>query len=143
MINSIQKLIVRSTNEKCKMKKNKQLAILVNDTNALLMELYNHMIVSRNIVFKQKEKDTVGKEGHFEQQESHVLHKRKFEFYKEIGDIVSHYQEVVIFGPTETKFELFKLLEANKHLNKVKIECIDTNKMSDTQMHNFVLEYYK
>jgi hypothetical protein len=125
------------------MKENKQLAILVNDTNALLMELYNHMIVSRNIVFKKKEKDTDGKEGHFEQQEIHVKHKRKFEFYKEIGDIVSHYQEVVIFGPTETKFELFKLLEANKHLNKVKIECIDTLKMSDTQMHNFVLEYYK
>jgi hypothetical protein len=141
MINSIQKLRVESTNEKCKMKKNKQLAILVNDTNALLMELYNHMIVSRNIVFKPKETD--GKEGLFEQQESHVKHKRKSSYYKEIGDIVSHYQEVVIFGPTETKFELFKLLEGNKHLNKVKIECIDTNKMSETQIHNFVLEYYK
>jgi hypothetical protein len=143
MINSIQKLIVESTNVNCKMMKNKQLAILVNDTNALLMELYNHMIVSRNIVFKRKESDTNSQGEHSSQQENYVKHKRKFAYYKEIGDIVSHYQEVVIFGSTQTKFELFKLLEADKHLNKVKIECIDTIKMSDTQMHDFVLEYYK
>lgn len=143
MINNIQELIVASTNENCKMMKNKQLAILVNDTNALLMELYNHMIVSRNIVFKPKEKETDSENEQFTQQESSVMHKRKFAYYKEIGDIVSHYQEVVIFGPTQTKFELFKLLEGNKHLNKIKIECIDTIKMSDTQMHDFVLEYYK
>jgi len=123
--------------------KNKQLAILVNDTNALLMELYNHMIVSRNIVFKPKEKELDSKIDHCAQREICVNHKRKFAYYKEIGDIVSHYQEVVIFGPTQTKFELFKLLEADKHLSKVKIECIDTIKMSDTQMHDFVLEYYK
>jgi len=143
MINNIQKLIVESTNVNCKMMKNKQLAILVNDTNALLMELYNHMIVSRNIVFKRKESDTNSQGEHSSQQENCVNHKREFAYYKEIGDIVSHYQEVVIFGSTQTKFELFKLLEADKHLNKVKIECIDTIKMSDTQMHDFVLEYYK
>jgi hypothetical protein len=143
MINSTQKLIEESTNENCKMMKNKQLAILVNDTNALLMELYNHMIVSRNIVFKRKESETNSQGEQCSQQDNCVRHKRKFAYYKEIGDIVSHYQEVVIFGPTQTKFELFKLLEADKHLNKVKIECIDTVKMSDTQMHDFVLEYYK
>ncbi len=134
-------MIAASTNENCKMMKNKQLAILVNDTNALLMELYNHMIVSRNILFKPKEKETESEQ--FGQQDSRILHKRKFAYYKEIGDIASHYQEVVIFGPTQTKFELFKLLEGDKHLNKIKIECIDTIKMSDTQMHDFVLEYYK
>lgn len=134
-------MIAASTNENCKMMKNKQLAILENDTNALLMELYNHMIVSRNILFKPKEKETESEQ--LGQQDSSILHKRKFAYYKEIGDIVSHYQEVVIFGPTQTKFELFKLLEADKHLNKIKIECIDTIKMSDTQMHDFVLEYYK
>lgn len=143
VINTSQKLIVKSTKVNCKMIKNKQLAILVNDTNALLMELYNHMIVSRNIVFKPKEKETDSKDEHCTQLEYCVKHKREFAYYKEISDIVSHYQEVVIFGSTETKLELFKLLEANKHLSNVKIECIDTIKMSDTQMHDFVLEYYK
>ncbi len=123
--------------------KNKQLAILVNDTNALLMELYNHMIVSRNIVFKPRENEESVPYKQFAQSENCEKDKRKLAFYKEIGNIVSNYQQVIIFGPTETKFELYKLLEADKHLNKVKIECVDTIKMSDTQMHDFVLKYYK
>ena len=125
------------------MMKNKQLAILVNDTNALLMELYNHMIVSRNIVFKPEEKEVSIPEKQDIITECCNKHKRKYAYYKEISKIASHYQEVLIFGSTDTKLELFKCLKVDTNLKKIKMECIDTNVMSDSQMHNFVLEYYK
>jgi len=119
----------------------KQLAIFMDDTNALLMELYNHMIVSRNIVFKSRENEEYI-------QYNNLLplfgtDKHRHAYYKEISNIMRRYQQVVLFGPVDIKTEFYALLEADHHFRKIKVEFIRTELMTDFQIHEFVLDYYK
>lgn len=126
------------------MKKIKQLAICMDHSNAFLMELYNHMIISRKIISRSKDN---------EEQDNHAIHSMPIEpaeklqlqksFYKEISDIIKNYQQVVLFGPTDANVELYKLLEADHSFENTKIELVNTDKMTDNQMHDFVKKYYK
>jgi hypothetical protein len=121
----------------------KQLAIFMNDINALLMELYNHMIVSRNIVFRSRENEEYIEHEYFMPSYYSDKQQHQSAYYKELGDIIKNYEQVVLFGPTETKNELFKQLEADHCFKGIKIELVKTDKMTNTQIHDFVLEYYK
>jgi len=115
----------------------------MDDTNALLMELYNHMIVSRNIVFKSKVNEEFIDYNYSEPLISNDIEWHHSVYLKEISDIIKHYQQVVLFGPTKNKDELYKMLNTDHHFKDIKIESIDTTKMSEFQIHNFVLDYYK
>ena len=115
----------------------------MDDTNALLMELYNHMIVSRNIVFKSKENEEYIDYNYSAPVRSASLQWHHLAYYKEISDIIRNYQQVVLFGPINTKEKFYKLLETDQHFRNIKIEFINTNKMTDFQIHEFVLNYYK
>ena len=121
----------------------KQLAIFMDETNALLMELYNHMIVSRNIVFKSKDNEEFIEYNYSEPLISNDIEWHHSVYLKEISDIIKNYQQVLLFGPTKNKELLYKLLNADEHFKNIKIESIDTKKMTDFQIHNFVLDYYK
>jgi len=122
----------------------KQLGICMDLTHALLMELENNQIISRDIVSGLKETDTIDKQdGHlcgFQWTEKQHLQKV---YFTEISDIIRYYQQVVLFGPNDAKDELYKSLEAHHHLNDIKIKLVNTDRMSDAQMHVFVKEYYK
>ena len=122
----------------------KQLGICMDLTHALLMELENNQIISRNIVSGLNKTDSVDKqENHscgFQWTEKQHLQKV---YFTEISDIIKYYQQVVLFGPTNAKDEFYKLLEAHHRFNDVRIELVNTGKMTDTQMHEFVKEYYK
>ena len=126
-----------------KMIKIKQLAVFMDDANALFMELYNHMIVSRNIVFKSKENEEFIEYNHLMPSFGSDKHQHQFAYYDEISSIVKNYQQVVLFGPTETKNEVYEHLKADKHFDKIKIDIVYTKEMTDFQIHEFVLDYYK
>jgi len=122
----------------------KQLGIYMDLTHALLMELENNQIISRNIVSGLKETDiTVKQDAHscgFQWTENLDLQKV---YFTEITDIIKHYQQVVLFGATDAKDELYKLLEAHHRFNDIRIEMLNTGIMTNAQMHEFVKEYYK
>jgi hypothetical protein len=121
----------------------KKLGICMDLTHALLMELENNQIISRNIVSGLKETDSTYKE------DSHFLgfqwtenqHLQKV-YFTEISDIIKYYQQVVLFGVTDAKNELYKILEANRRFHDIKIKLVNTDIMTDAQMHEFVKEYF-
>ena len=126
------------------MKNFKQLGIYMDLTHAFLMELEDNQIISRNIVSGLNEADSTDK------QENHFLgfewtekqHLQKV-YFTEISDIISHYQQVVLFGVTDAKNELYLLLIGNPRFNDIRIELVNTNKLNKTQMHEFVKSYFK
>jgi hypothetical protein len=126
------------------MKNFKQLGICMDLTHALLMELENNQIISRNIVSGLNKTDNTDK------QENHFLgfewtekqHLQKV-YFTEISDIIKYYQQVVLFGATDAKDELYKILEAHHQFDDIRIELVNTGIMTDAQMHEFVKEYYK
>ena len=126
------------------MKKFKQLGIWMDDANALLMEFYNHMIISKSIVFKPLLNEENNPE---EQQDTQMQSKEQSQyqlaFFKEISDIVLNYQEVLLFGPTQAKNELLELIKADHNFANIKFDVIDTEVMTENKMHEFVIEYFR
>ena len=126
------------------MKNFKQLGIYMDHAHAFLMELENGMILSRNIVSGWKESEEKENK-HVHSLGFHCDEKKHFQslYYKEISEIIRHYQQVLLFGPTDAKNELHNLLKDNHLFNEVKTELVETDKLTDVQMHEFVKEYFK
>ena len=126
------------------MKTSKKLGIYIDYTNAFLMELINKMIVSRQIKFEYTEKEQKIKDDEPLFSISEALEKHlKSAYLVEISDIISNYNQVVLFGPNETKNELFNLLKFDHDFDHIKIENVNTDVMNEIQTHDFVKEYYK
>ena len=83
--------------------------------------------------------DTLGKS-------EHVMHNKEQHqqaaFYKKISDVIKHYDNVILFGPTEAKVELFNILKADSAFTKTNITVKQTDKMTENQQHAFVKEHF-
>ena len=64
-------------------------------------------------------------------------------YYKALTNIIRNYQEVLLFGPTEAKVELFNFIREDHKYDKIKIEVKNTDKMSNVEQHHFVRDYFK
>lgn len=68
--------------------------------------------------------------------------KKLFDYYKKIGECIQNYKRVILFGPTDAKIELFDFLSEDERFLKIKFEIKNTDKMTQSQQHNFVKEYF-
>ena len=126
------------------MKNFKQLGIYMDHAHAFLMELENDMIVSRNIISGWIEtEDKPNQDSHFMGFNCSEKKHLQAAYYHEISNIILHYQQVVLFGPTDAKNELHNLLTDNHLFKEIKFEFVDTDKLTNEQMHEFVKEYFK
>ena len=64
-------------------------------------------------------------------------------YYKTIAEIIYNFNEVLLFGPTHAKEELFNFLKNHHKYDKIKIEVNTTDKMREEEQHHFVRDYYK
>lgn len=64
------------------------------------------------------------------------------DYYKHLGETIKKYDEVLLFGPTDAKVELFNLLKADHHFAKTKIEVKSADKMTENEQHAFVREHF-
>jgi len=120
----------------------KKLGIWMDHSNAYLMELANDIIVQR-VVSELANHET---EFNFYKGEK-LIHKKEqhlqLSYYKKIGDIIKKYQDVVLFGPTDAKNELFNQIKTDHLFEGIKIEVKNSDKMTEDQMQNFVRDYFK
>ena len=70
-----------------------------------------------------------------EQQQQH-------KFYKELGDVIKDYEEVLLFGPTDAKTELKNILKDDHHFDNIEIQIKQADKMTDNQQHAFVNQHF-
>jgi len=63
-------------------------------------------------------------------------------YYQKLADEISQYDEVVLFGPTDAKTELFNILKADLKFEKIKIEVKPADKMTENQQQAFVNEHF-
>ncbi|KGO87899.1 hypothetical protein [Flavobacterium suncheonense] len=88
---------------------------------------------------KEEEENAMRKgESHMHNKEQHM----QKEYYKELGDIILNYNEVILFGPTNAKAELFNLLKEDNRFSKIKIEMKETDKMNHDQQLSYVQSYF-
>ena len=125
------------------MKKNKQMGIWMDHSNAFLLELSDNTIIESIIAsdFTQEEKElSLSKNENF-------LHSKKQQFqssyYKKISEVIRNFQEILLFGPTDAKNELLNLIKSDHLFDKIKVEVKLTDKMTAKEMHGFVKTHFK
>ena len=63
-------------------------------------------------------------------------------YYKQLGEVIKNYDEVLLLGPTHVKAELVNILKEDHHFDKIKIEVRQADKMTENQLHAFVKDYF-
>ncbi len=123
------------------MTKTKQLGIWLDHASAHIMELADPIVTS--IV----ESASTHEEKQFTLQKGEsMMHNKNqqqlAEYYKKLGAVIKDYDEVLLFGPTNARVELFNVLKADKQFNNIKIKTEPSDKMTENQEHAFVKEYF-
>ncbi|MBD1393015.1 hypothetical protein [Mucilaginibacter glaciei] len=124
------------------MKPEKNLGIWMDHQSAHIMEFTTDPIGTQTVANKfthEVKEDALDKgEGlmhHKEQQETGA-------YYKELGEVIRAYDQVILFGPTEAKVELYNRLKRDHHFDQINIKIEPADKMSTNQQHAFVKAYF-
>jgi len=110
----------------------------MDHSKAVLIELYDHKAIPKITAIKKENVET-----HWIKVQSKEQNHNQSVFFKEISDSIRNYQDVLLFGPTDAKNELFNLLEADHNFENIKIELKTTDKMTVIEKQQFVVEYFK
>lgn len=120
----------------------KRLGIWMDHSNAHIIEFSADQMETQtlNSKFTNEEKgESLGKsEQLMHNKEQHL----QAEFYKELGEVIKKYDEVLLFGPTSAKLELHNILKEDHHFDKIKIETASSDKMTENQQYAFVKEHF-
>ncbi|MEO5602568.1 MAG: hypothetical protein ABIR06_16720 [Cyclobacteriaceae bacterium] len=120
----------------------KKLGIWMDHSTAHIIEFTAERAVGRTITSKfthqVKEHALSKNENLMHNSEQH----QQTAYYKELGEIIKNYNEVILFGPTSAKAELLNKLRADHHFEKIQIETQQADKMTENQEHAFVKEYF-
>jgi len=120
----------------------KKAGIWIDHSNAHIMEVsggaIETKIISSKFTLKEKEISLDKGESQMHSKEQHW----QSEYYKKLGEAIRNYDDVILFGPTDAKAELYNKLKDDHLFAKIKIAVKHTDKMSEHQQHTFVKEYF-
>jgi len=120
----------------------KKIGIWMDHSIAQIIEFTNNPNETKTISLKftheEKENSLNKGEKHMHIKEQH----RQLEYYKKLGEVINNYEDVILFGPTDAKVELFNFLKADPRFAKIKIEIKQTDKLTENQQHNLVKKYF-
>jgi len=120
----------------------KRLGICMDHAGAHLMEFTTGAMVTKNIESKfthQEKVDSIGKsEKMMHNKEQH----EQSDYYKKLGEVIRNYDEVILFGPTDAKAELYNTIKSDSRYAKIKIEIQQSDKMTENQEQAFVKEHF-
>lgn len=123
------------------MKTTKQLGIWMDHSVAYLMEYDKDGLSTATLQPRNDEAD----KSFNAHDESIIQNKEQNQlasFFKSISEVIGVYDEILLFGPTDAKTELFNVLKNDRHFENIKIELKPSDKMTDNQMHAFVNEHF-
>lgn len=123
------------------MTKSKYLGIWMDHASANLMELTDpiktKLVTAETLSLTDEHSGSKG-----ESQKHNKAQNMLSDYYKKLGDVIKDYEEVILFGPTNAKTELYNKLQASVHFNNIKIEVQEADKMTENQQHAFVREFF-
>lgn len=121
----------------------KQLGIWMDHSVAYLIELSNDKMVKRTMelipAFPGPLENLRLNESLMNNTEQNHLS----EFYQQICNVIKDYDEVLLYGSTNAKTELFNQLKEDMHFDRMKIDVQNADKMTDNQQETFVKKYFE
>src|SRR5665811_2346615 len=112
------------------MKSVKKLGIWMDHSMANIMELSNNKIVTTTLESNPAFPEPVQNLRMDESLMHNKEQNHQSDFYKTLSNIINDDKEVLLFGPTEAKTELFNLLKDNRRFDKIKINVKPADKMT-------------
>lgn len=64
------------------------------------------------------------------------------DYFKELAELIKPYTEVILFGSTNAKIELFNFLKSNKDFGGIKINVESSDRLTEPQELAFVRDYF-
>jgi len=125
------------------MKTLKKIGVWMDHSVAHLIEFSSEIKATKTIQCDFSNMDKVETLQRSEKEMHHKEQQKQASFYKDIAAEIKNYNEVLLFGPTDAKAELFNSLKKNHLFESIKIECKTADKMTDKEQHLFVKEYFK
>lgn len=120
----------------------KKIGIWMDHSGAHLTEFTQSpmrtQIIESKFTSDVKEQGLSKSESHMHSKEKHL----QSDYYKKIAEVIIQYKEILLFGPTDAKVELFNILKADHQFATLKIEIKQTDKMTENQEHAFVKDYF-
>ena len=121
----------------------KKLGICMDHASAHILEFTPNGIEESKVVSKSPHAEKTHGMDKGEKMMHNKEQQQQGDYYKKLGAVIKEYDEVILFGPTEAKVELFNILKEDTHFSKIKIDVQQTNKMTENQLHAFVKDYFK
>ncbi len=120
----------------------KKLGIWMDNSSAHIME-FSPDTIETNIVESefthQIKTHSVGRsEDIMHNKEQHM----QGDYYKKLSEVIRNYDEVVLFGPTNAKSELYNILKEDHLFSKIKIEVKSAGNLTENQQHAFVKDHF-
>ncbi|HCE57819.1 MAG TPA: hypothetical protein DER09_08375 [Prolixibacteraceae bacterium] len=125
------------------MKSIKQLGIWMDHSVAELIEFSNKKVIKKTLKIAPA---FLGPLENLRLNESLINNKEQnhlSDFYKKISDVIKNYDEVLLYGPTHAKTELFNQLKQDVHFDSIKIDIQSADKMTNNQQEAFVRKYFE
>lgn len=124
------------------MKATKRIGVWMDHSTARLME---YTTEDYKVVTVQSEMNGLDNQEGLQHSESLLQHKENQSlkaYYKTLIEKIKDYDEIVLFGPTTAKTELFNLIREEHKYDALKIETKPADKMSYDEQHVFIQEYF-
>lgn len=124
------------------MKTQKKLGIWMDHSNAHLIEFASDVKETKIISSDFDAEDRAETLQRSENEMHNKDQQKQGTFYKNISKIIRDFDEILLFGPTDAKSELYNLLKENHQFDKIKVEVKSADKMTDKEQHIFVNDYF-
>lgn len=124
------------------MKSSKQLGIWMDHSTANLIELWNDKIVRKTLKIAPAFFGPLDNLRLNESQTHNTALNHQSNFYKELSYVINDYNEVLLFGSSDAKTELFNLLKNNHRFDETKISVQPTENMTENQQDAFVKDFF-
>jgi stalled ribosome rescue protein Dom34 len=124
------------------MKTTKRLGIWMDHSTARMMEF---TVEDFKVHTLESQLDGLDNQDGLKHSES-LLHNKENQtlksFYKSLIETIKNFDEIVLFGPTTAKTELYNLIREDHKYDHLKIETKAANKMSYEEQHAFIKDYF-
>lgn len=122
--------------------KPKRLGIWMDHDHAHAIEFLTESLETKTVPFDFKHETKRNAITHGEDHELARQQRHKAEYFKELGNVIKNYQEVLLFGPTTAKTELLHKLTDDQQFSHINIQIEQRDKMTEKQMHAFVRKHF-
>lgn len=104
-----------------------------------ILEPFKIITIESEFTHQEKESTLVKGESHMHNKEQQL----QKEYFKKLGEVIASYDEVLLFGPTNAKAELFNIIKLDHRFANIKIEVKESDKLTPNQQLAFVRDYFQ